>query len=537
MPNTRISFENATFLPDRADSSVNLPPEVITTMHNWRLRDGVASVVPGYYNPITAFTSSTTLAANPIFATNVNFSDSAEIIYLSAPTGAASNSYYKVVSTGNGTISNTVQTLGSNTATFEDDPYQWGSFDWGEVTVLTHPQYAPMYVTAGASNNDMTSIPNWQSTDETNQLFPLGTFIVGLGYRGTPPGTTNAIRSDRVIITSNRITTFNEFPTWDLGNSASSTSAIYLTDGVTDGDLITGGTLNNFAVAYTDVASLRIDDNGDGTISLTSLFSDAGVLGKNSWCQIPNGHFVVGNNQVYTHDGSSKQVIGQDQWSEAFFSRIETTRIDEVQCVYNSRTDVVWMLIPTSTDKEIWGYHLSTGKIEFVMNQQNNLNWLFFTTEGLPFRTLTGMNIPFDTDQELYSSDGRAFSNRMIAMGGTASATSFFGHELGNDFGGATIQASLERTQIQPLDGYSRSAMMRAVPFYYGNGSMIMSFGGSNESGDATTYLATKTMTRGTDTKMDMRFTRRYLSYRITSSDPRINVAGFEVQLADKYRR
>ena len=229
------------------------------------------------------------------------------------------------------------------------------------------------------------------------------------------------------------------------------------------------------------------------------------------WCNVPNGHFVLGSEQVYIHDGSTKKVVGQDKWSEEFYNRLNLTRRDEVQCVYNGRTDTVWIKIPTTNNTEVWVYNVAEDRIEEIRNTQMGQHWFDFTTEGVP---------------------GAEARNRMISYG----EDSYFIHEVGNMYNTSAINASLTRGMIQPLDGYSRSQMMRATPFYTGTGTLDMSFGGSNESGDAVEYLNTKNMVRGTDTKMDLRFTRRYLAYRFNTTDD-ITIAGFDAELSEKYKR
>ena len=535
MPTQRISFEQARFLPDRSENSANMPPEILLEMNDWRIRDGSLNVSHGYYNPIPPFTTTgpQTLQNRPTFGTNLNFSDDPEILYFSGP--ASGDRTFRKVIHGTNQITDTRQTLSGNAVTFNDgDPFEWESFDWGEITVLHNPQYAPIYASSGSSANDLTNLTNWQTNDRTDYMFPFDTYMVGLGYHGTTPGG-SAIDSERVIITSSRITTFNQLPTWPLGNVATSTSAIYPIDGLVDGNLIAGGRLQNFAVIYTDVNALRIEDD-EGALILTPLFTDSGLLARNSWCQIPNGHFCIGASQIYIHDGSTKKIIGQDQWSDTFFSRLVSDRLTEVQCEYNPRSDTVWIKIPRGSTEEIWVYNVEGDYIEEIRTNQR-CNWMYFTTEGLPFSSLTATPPPpFPVDQEEYEGN-RAFRNRMITFGGPDGTTSFFVQELGTDYGGTAIPGSLGREGIVPFDGYSRTQMMRVVPFYYGTGSVTMRFGGSNEVGTASSNVASKTMTRGTDVKFDMRFTRRYLSYTLESSSAGLSVAAMDVEFSDKYKR
>ena len=276
MPNQRISFERADFLPDRIDSSVNLPPEILTDIANWRIRDGVIRRSQGFTNLRT-----TALTSRPTFGTNLNFADSPELLYFSAPT-TGNRQFYKVTTASN----NTVQTLGGNQATFNlGSAFEWESFSWGETTVLHHPRYAPIYASAGGTSNDLTNIPNWRTADETNYLIPIGTGdgtqMLGLGYHGTIPGGA-ALDSDRVIVTSSRITVYNQFPMWELGSNTNSASAIYPIDGLIDGDLIAGGQLQNFIVVYTDVNSLRVEPQDDGTLIIYPLFNDVGLVSRNA---------------------------------------------------------------------------------------------------------------------------------------------------------------------------------------------------------------------------------------------------------------
>ena len=462
MPKTTITFEDTVYLPDLVDREITLSNSALIDLRNFRIRGGLLRRSDGYIDPLALFvppTGTQTLTGNPVFATNMNFTNNAEIAYLGTgvvemtPDGPAThNRFYKVTPTDDGSgIIDTALTLGGNPHTFDGgSPYLWSAFNWGETTVFHHPDFAPNSLLAGVSNTDLTPMLGWDTSDRTDFMFPLNAIIVGLGFRGDTPAMAG-IQSDRVIITSNRITQFNEFPTWELGTDTASTSGIYPIDGFADGSLITGGPLENFAIAYTDSNAIRIDEEG-GILTLSTIHSDAGVLSKNSWCQIPNNHFVVANNQIYVTDGNAKQIIGQDKWSTTFFSNINKERLEEVQCVYNPRHHAVWIKIPVgNTDNEIWVYDVDAGQIETVLTDQQEGNWLFFTTEGLPLTSLnTTAELPFDPADELYSTDGRAFLNHMIMMGSDGTTGSFYVHELGDTYNGASIDALAHRNQTHP---------------------------------------------------------------------------------------
>lgn len=533
-------MENAQFLPDKIDSAVNLPPNIFTSLSNWRLRDGVARRVRGYINPITQFLSNVqlrTLQDTPRFATNMNFSEEAEIVYLSNPAGGNTR-FYKVNYDATAGLVDNAMSLGGNPTTFNNaNPYQWSSFNWGSSTVFHNPDTAPMYATAGVSNTDFTSLNNWDTNDRTDMMFPLSNVMVGLGFHGATPGGQN-IDSRRIVITSSQITSFNQLPQWQLGSDTNSASNFYLVDGIIDGDLITGGPLNNFAVAYSDVGSLRIDIDDSGRLTLDSLFDDVGVLGKNAWCQVPNEHFVIGQHQVYFHDGNNKRVVGQDQWTESLFARIQANRVDEVRPVYNPRTDSIWITIPVgATGREVWVLDRETNLIETVITGQDALNYFFYTSEGLPFADLTTTDtLPFDTNLELYSGTARAFRDRMIGMGGISGATSFFVHELGNDFGGTPISSSLRRDHFIGSDAYSLQVVNRITPIFSGVGNLTIRVGGVNNSASDMTFTNTRSLTAGVDTKMDTRITRRYLGIEFQTGDD-ITIAAYDADLAEKYRR
>ena len=547
MPKTTITFEDTVYLPDLVDREITLSNSALIDLRNFRIRGGLLRRSDGYIDPLALFvppTGTQTLTGNPVFATNMNFTNNAEIVYLATdiPDSPGShNRFYKVTPTDDGRgIVDRVVTLGGNDVTLDDgSPYLWSSFNWGETTVFHNPRYPPYYLTAGTAENDydFTGMPGWDTNDFTDFMFPLNAIIVGLGFRGDTPAMAG-IQSDRVIITSNRITQFNEFPTWELGTDTASTSGIYPIDGFADGSLITGGPLENFAIAYTDSNAIRIDEEG-GILTLSTIHSDAGVLSKNSWCQIPNQHFVVANNQIYVTDGNAKQIIGQDKWSTTFFSNINKERLEEVQCVYNPRHHAVWIKIPVgNTDNEIWVYDVDAGQIETVLTDQQEGNWLFFTTEGLPLTSLnTTAELPFDPADELYSTDGRAFLNHMIMMGSDGTTGSFYVHELGDTYNGASIDALARRDKHTPADAYAKQEVMQIDPYYTGEGSLRVTVGGGDNPGEVTFYYISRDLVSGRDQKMDVRFpAHTYLGIMWETSD-RLSLSGYQVAVRERYKR
>ena len=77
-----------------------------------------------------------------------------------------------------------------------------------------------------------------------------------------------------------------------------------------NGALVDQLTLNNSQIIYAERGVFAMDFIGAPLVfSFRELFSDDGILNRGAVASFPNGHLVVGNNDIYVHDGNQKQSI------------------------------------------------------------------------------------------------------------------------------------------------------------------------------------------------------------------------------------
>ncbi len=179
----------------------------------------------------------------------------------------------------------------------------------GDVLYLNRPDAVPRYLAPGMSA--FAALPNWPSTSRCRVMRAFSDYMVALDVTEVPAG--SAAGTPPVTVGSmvkwSDLTLAGQVPdSWDSTDLTKSSGENVLED--LTSPLVDGLSLRNSLILYSSDQIWQMAPSGDTFIfSFQRLFGDGGMIAPNCGVEVDGVHYVFGPNDIYRHDGSSKQSI------------------------------------------------------------------------------------------------------------------------------------------------------------------------------------------------------------------------------------
>lgn len=214
----------------------------------------------------------------------------------------------------------------------EDQP--WTGADLNNLMVLNNPVDVPQCRLYGSDN--FIDLPNWPSTlradtmrSYKNYLIALGTSIAGTHYPTTVRWSSPADPGQAPF-------------TWDITDATNDAGENYLAD--TAGPIIDGRKLRDSFIIYKEDAVYAMNYIGGVFVfSFRQLFDDVGALSRECVAEFDGKHFVVGQGDVYVHNGVQKSSVIAGAMREYLFSSIKTEAYKKTFVVPDYSNTEMWI--------------------------------------------------------------------------------------------------------------------------------------------------------------------------------------------------
>jgi hypothetical protein len=418
----------------------------------------------------------------------------------------------------------------------------WQTNQIGFGFVANNGSEAPQYL----APNGLTfvDLPNWPAAIRTRSLRPFQSFLVMIGYTDG---------SDEYPYT---VRWGDEYDPTSVPGSYDITSTTNLAGenplGGRFGALVDALPLGGTNIIYAERGAYAMQFVGAPLVfAFRELFDDGGLANVGACCTFENRHFVVGREDIYVHDGSSKQSIVSRRVKSAFFSAVADTRSITVTPDYE-RSEI-WVCF---ADKD--APDSRTANRAFVWNWTNDA----WTARDVPgTRALAfGPNLgegggasgaweSLGNSWDNWSAQWNDIGADVQAQSGRLFAASFTDsklYALNESFGanGAGYRAFAEATKID-LDQVLQRAtervlnIKRIVPQISGNGTVTFYIGSSNSPQAPVLWKNTKVFNIESDYKIDCRVSGRYLAIRVESTQPsgQWQLSGFDLDIEEVSER
>ena len=342
-----------------------------------------------------------------------------------------------------------------------------------------------------------------------------------------------------------------------------------------DGGIIDGLSLGNQFVIYSrDQVWLMDFVGGQFVFNFRRLYSDIGIINANCVVEVGGAHFVFGNDDIYTHNGTAKQSIASGKVRDFIFNNMNSNS-NHVNFVHHSERFNIIMFCYNSGDSNAKFDHAEHCNKAAVYNYEEG-TWSFM---DLPNVTASGVGnlsaneITYDeagapTYESLggnYQDSTASFSRQSLFINAVqriespssttdypvASADAYHGFTKANLLALDSLTdprvvaayqaeqnagATLERTGIdldetgQNLRAYKSLTNLYPQMVSASNSSISFSVGAADLPNNAPNYSTVTSFSPSTAYQVNTRAAGRYLSYKVSTTDPESHFAftGFD---------
>jgi len=430
-------------------------------------------------------------------------------------------------------ISGTITDVtGTVTGSTNDNPFTISTL--ADVLYINRKDHVPVYRTPQATA--FADLINWDSTWRCASLRPYQDFLLALNMTEGTSNYPNRVRFSDLV-------SANTVPgTWDEADTTASAGFNDLVEMQTA--IVDGLQLGTKFIIYSQSEAVMMEFVGGAFLfNFRRLFSDEGLINANCAVEAEGKHYCFGNQDIYVHDGNTKQSICDERTKKFIFSGLNNFNADRCFVVHNKALNEIYFCYQ-SGDALVSMPTTDRCNRAAVYNYRSNC-WSFMDLPNVSAGANANVNsiATYATATETYRTIGGSFydqsdsyNRHCLMVGETDTANNLTSDKLyGLDLADngslafdvdteATKPPFLERIGLdldeiqQPIDGYK--VITRLLPQLSTNNTddytVYFEFGASDIPNNRPNYSTSATFNTNTDYKLDSRAAGRYLSYKIT---------------------
>lgn len=340
----------------------------------------------------------------------------------------------------------------------------------------------------------------------------------------------------------------NSLPTnWHQDNPNTDGGFVDLSNAV--GKIVDGVAMMDKFIVYTDQETFIMDYvGGDFIFSFRKLFNDAGLLAPECACEFEGKHFVISQDDIFIHNGSTRTPIASGRVKDYLISEISSTnplatkvfthpkrKEIWVQYVSNGSGDILDTVDPNSfacNKVAIWNYEFDTWTFSEISNsfdinlikspETDTRIWDTYDTIGEDEWDSTFQ------DLAQWDSIKQTFKNQTLIS--ASRDKSLYLLDVGNTFtykSGSTeytrpMTSILERKSIdfdEVVEDITRYKMITKIsPQMSGTGTLTFHVGGANNPEVDPILDESQQFVLGEDVKVDCFVNHRYPAIKIVDT-------------------
>lgn len=442
---------------------------------------------------------------------------------------------------------------GSISATSAND-LVWTGTTLANIVYINRSDKVPSYKLIGGTN--FAALTNWDSNWRAESLRSYGDFLIGLNMTESSTNYPTRVRWSNIA-------TANAIPdSWDATDTTKSAGFNDLVQ--MQSPIIDGATLGTNFILYSksDVWLMEFV-GGTFIFNFRKIFSDIGIINQNCAIEVDSRHYVFADNDIYVHDGNSRQSIVDQRVKNYIFGGLDTSKttvcfvarhpeLEEIYFCYNSGDDMAEFTSSTKCNRAA------------VYNYKNN-TWSFLDLPNVCSATIANVNSSatyanvtsnYNNIGGSYWSQQANFDTHCIFVGqdnSTDGITSdkLYGLDL-SDAGSLSFALDseankaplIERTgidldEIGNISGYKVITKIHPqISTDNTDKNFVFNFGAADLINNTPNYESNVTFDTSTDHKIDSRAAGRYLSYKLTTTDNKdFSFIGFDMDMFTTGRR
>ncbi len=487
----RIEIKNPVGV-NKSLSPADLPLNVWSDVRNVRFKDGKASKCQGYEQVFDSTPTDTLYLLN--------------YVSLSTPFWITATAT-KIYRTEGGPSVDISRLVGGDYSA--DETHQWNGGVMNGTVVLNNGVDVPQSLQPSTSN--FQDLPNWPATDRAKVIRPFKNYLVAMNV-------TKSGNEQPTTVKWSSPADPGEVPfTWDVNDATNDAGENFLAD--TSGAIVDGKKLKDAFIIYKeDSVYSMVYVGGTFVFQFRQLFDDIGMIGQNCAAEFDGKHFVVGQGDVYVHNGVQKSSVIEGVMKEYLFSSMNS---DNIQ-----RTFVV----PDYANSEMWVCYCSTDANDNYCDRALVWNWRDnrWTIRDIPqvYYGTYGIVNPqdpdyWDIDSAQWNTDttiwGEARYNpaKMKLLFTSVAQDKLFLIGDTSLFDTATFTSRLEKTDVYLDDDLNVKMITGITPHMSGSGTVNIWVGSNQIQSNAVEWQGPYTYEIGRQFKVDCRVAGRYVAVKM----------------------
>ncbi len=514
-----------------------MPNEIWSDGSNVTFRQAKTNVALGYSevygtqydsgnNPI----ANTTVVGHPMIAVPWTDFNSNYWFY------ANDTDIYRIGSDGSHT--EVTRTSGDYTGDYDDG---WTSTLFNGALLFNNGDDVPQFY--NESTGKFEALTGWVANERCGVIRPFKNFLIALDLLDT----SNSQAYPSKVLWSDTAPLGGVPTSWNTGDPAVQAGYNILPD--TQGRIIEGRSLNDTFFIYKNDAVWAMQFIGGNLVfSFRKIFSDgSGILARDCVTEFEGKHFVVGIDDVYIHDGTSKKSVITNQMRKALYSQINPDHTDKVKCVHDSKNREIVIHYPSVDSATGESDKVVIYNYESDSWTQRDINRIAFIGNGHVQRTL-GEPEGWDSDPYTWDSDGSFWGDEsynpsrndlLYVKHGDANNTSgFFIGESGLSINGVTYKPFVERIGLDFEDDKGYKYINAIYPHFEGEGTVNIYVGTEESQGGGITWSQPQEFVIGEDYKATFRESGRYIGIKMESKTDNIwSLTGYSIEYSYEGRQ
>ena len=439
----------------------------------------------------------------------------------------------------------------SGSISASSDPRPFTGTSLADVTYINREDRVPVYRLSSGTN--FADLGNWPSNFRAGALRSYGDFLIALNMTEGTTAFPNRVRFSNLV-------TANAIPdSWDETDTTRSAGFNDLVQMQTE--IIDGGTLgSNFIIYSSDQVWQMEFVGGTFIFNFRKLFTDSGIINQNCSVEIEGKHFVFGPQDIYAHDGTTKQSICDERVKNFIYKGLNVQNADRCFVQHNETLNEIYFCYQ-SGDEHVAFPNATRCNRAAVYNYRND-TWSFMDLPNVSSGTsanVNSVNTYANATSLTYALVGGSYYDQednydvhtlMVGEDNTTdSLTSdkLYGIDLADE-GKLTFQFDTEATKPPVLEriGLDLDEAGTAVTSYMvvtriypqadtvntEDTTLTFQFGASDIPRATPTYASAVTFDMASQHKIDSRAAGRYLSYKLTISDNKdFEFSGFDLDV------
>ncbi len=384
----------------------------------------------------------------------------------------------------------------------------WNGGVLGGVAILNNGVDTPQMM-GTANDAKMAALSNWDRTKICAVMRPFKRFLVALDT------TESATRYPFRVRWSHPAEGGTVPVSWSASDATKDSGYVDLSQ--SSGFVIDCLPLGDINVVYKEdsIWSMAFE-GGQSIFGFRQLFSDAGILGRHCVKDFDNKHFVVSEDDVFIHDGQTKQSIVDSQIRDELFNSIHPDYKTRTFVAADREKNEMWICFTSNTNDTD-----AFADTAYVWNWRNNSwskrdlpNVSFIAWGVVEYVSTTDWTESGDWDTDNDAWDSPLKPSLILSDAGNTKL-----YVLGtNQHSGTSYRAWVQKDSMQ-LGYPGTKAVTKIVPRVAGTGAVDFYVGNEMNPHEGMTWKGPYSFTPGTHSEIPVRSTGNYIGVRAESTD------------------